>query len=83
MRGWLAHDSVVGRAPIWLICASQWPLTSTRREEPALVKAGGFRLDDPAGEAGIEWRTLLQYRLRCNQHDYSLAFNQSPLAVFG
>jgi hypothetical protein len=40
---------------VWLP-AQPWYLTSGRR--PDLTKAGGFRLDDPAGEAGIEFMVV-------------------------
>ncbi len=40
---------------VWLP-AQPWYLTSGRG--PELTKAGGFRLDDPAGEVGIEFMVV-------------------------
>src|SRR5258708_20143791 len=88
MRGWLAHDSVVGvstdladlrvavasdqhaargarpgmaiihdttMSPSKLELLTSWlpakPWYAGTGREPELAKAGGFRLDDPAGEA--------------------------------
>jgi Maltokinase N-terminal cap domain len=95
MRGWLAHDSVVGvstdladlrvavasdqhaargtrpgmaiihdttMSPSKLELLTSWlpaqPWYVDTGREPELEKAGGFRLDDPRGEVGIEFMVV-------------------------
>src|SRR5258708_34218682 len=121
MRGWLAHDSVVGvstdladlRVAVasdqhaargtrpgmaiipdptmspgklelltsWLP-AQPWYLGTGR--EPELAKAGGFRLDDPAGEVGIEFMVVTDGSgHQATAYQVPLTSRAQPLAAAG
>jgi Maltokinase N-terminal cap domain len=55
----IIHDTTMSPGKLDLLTAwlpaQPWYLGGGREPEPELAKAGGFRLDDPAGEVGIEF----------------------------
>ena len=78
------HDTTMSPGKLQLLRAwlpaQPWYLTSGR--EPELAKSGGFRLDDPAGEVGIEFMVVSDASPnRATTYQVPLTYRAGPLAA--